>query len=208
MRIITFFAILLPPGRFCGPRGGAGGRRVLREEGAADPRRATASSATVRRSRRAGCGSTARAGFVTGGETGALVKPGEPEKSLLVQAIRYDGDIKMPQKGKLADADIATLTRVGEGRRTVAGRCGDRAEDREHVRPARPGEGALVVPAGQATPIPVPRRRETRSTPSCWRSCEQKGLRSPRRPRSASCCAACTSTSSACRRRRRRSRRS
>jgi hypothetical protein len=51
-----------------------------------------------------------KAGFLLGGESGPLVKPGDPEKSLLVRVIRYDGDIKMPKKGKLADADIATLT--------------------------------------------------------------------------------------------------
>jgi len=51
-----------------------------------------------------------RAGFVRGGESGPLVTPGEPDRSLLLQVIRYDGDIKMPQKGKLADSDIATLT--------------------------------------------------------------------------------------------------
>ena len=52
-----------------------------------------------------------RAGFTQGRRNRpALVKPGDPEKSLLVQVIRYDGDIKMPQKGKLPDADIATLT--------------------------------------------------------------------------------------------------
>jgi hypothetical protein len=51
-----------------------------------------------------------KAGFTLGGENGPLVKPGDPEKSLLVRVIRYDGDIKMPKKGKLGDADIATLT--------------------------------------------------------------------------------------------------
>ncbi len=51
-----------------------------------------------------------KAGFTKGGDTGAVVKAGEPDKSLLVQVIRYDGDIKMPAKGKMSDADIATLT--------------------------------------------------------------------------------------------------
>jgi hypothetical protein len=52
----------------------------------------------------------AKTGFTKGGQNGALVKPGELDKSLLLQVIRYDGDIKMPQKGKLADEDVATLT--------------------------------------------------------------------------------------------------
>lgn len=52
----------------------------------------------------------AKAGFTKGGQNGPLVKPGDPNESRLIQVIRYDGDIKMPQKGKLADADIAILT--------------------------------------------------------------------------------------------------
>src|SRR5262249_6428203 len=52
-----------------------------------------------------------KAGFVAGGETGPLVKPGEPDKSLLVKAIRYtELGLKMPKKSKLPDADIAVLT--------------------------------------------------------------------------------------------------
>src|SRR5262245_19907817 len=47
-----------------------------------------------------------KAGFVAGGETEPLVKPSDPDRSLLVKAIRYDGDIKMPKKGKMSDADI------------------------------------------------------------------------------------------------------
>ena len=35
--------------------------------------------------------------------------PGEPEKSLLVQVVRYDGDLQMPPDGKLPAAAIATL---------------------------------------------------------------------------------------------------
>src|SRR5262245_10853435 len=50
----------------------------------------------------------AKAGFLKGGESGPLVKPGDPEKSLLVQVVRYDGDIKMPPKGKLTDEEIGT----------------------------------------------------------------------------------------------------
>jgi cytochrome c553 len=51
-----------------------------------------------------------RAALLKGGDTGPALKPGDPANSLLVQLVRYDGDIKMPPKGKLADDDIATLT--------------------------------------------------------------------------------------------------
>ena len=51
-----------------------------------------------------------RAGLLKGSDSGAVVVPGNPEKSLLLRAIRHDGDIKMPPKGKLPDAVIADLT--------------------------------------------------------------------------------------------------
>src|SRR6266446_3033303 len=38
-----------------------------------------------------------RKSILKGGDNGPALKPGEPEKSLLVQAIRYTGDIKMPK---------------------------------------------------------------------------------------------------------------
>lgn len=49
-------------------------------------------------------------GVARGGETGPSVVPGKPELSLLVKAILYDGDLKMPPKGKLSAELIADLT--------------------------------------------------------------------------------------------------
>lgn len=50
------------------------------------------------------------AGILTGGERGPAVVPGDPDASLLIQAVRYgDPDFQMPPKSKLADADVATL---------------------------------------------------------------------------------------------------
>jgi len=51
------------------------------------------------------------AGLMKGGDTGPAVKPGDPDKSLLVELIRYTGDIKMPPKGKLPDEAVAQLTK-------------------------------------------------------------------------------------------------
>jgi hypothetical protein len=50
-------------------------------------------------------------GVLKGGETGPAVVPGDPDKSLLVKAVRYtDPDLQMPPKGnKLADEQIADL---------------------------------------------------------------------------------------------------
>ncbi|MBM3994292.1 MAG: DUF1553 domain-containing protein [Planctomycetes bacterium] len=45
-----------------------------------------------------------------GGESGPAVVPGDPEKSLLIRAVRYtDPDMKMPKKGKLPANVIADL---------------------------------------------------------------------------------------------------
>ena len=53
---------------------------------------------------------TARAELLTGGDTGPSLVPGDAAKSLLVQAVKYDGDLKMPPKGRLKDHEIADLT--------------------------------------------------------------------------------------------------
>jgi cytochrome c553 len=53
-----------------------------------------------------------RSGFLTGGDSGPALVPGEPEKSLVIAAIGYaDEDLQMPPKGKkLSDDQIRTLT--------------------------------------------------------------------------------------------------
>jgi len=51
-----------------------------------------------------------REGWSKGGDTGPAIVPGEPEKSLLVQAIQWtDETLKMPPKGKLPSEEVATL---------------------------------------------------------------------------------------------------
>src|SRR4051794_7374232 len=52
-----------------------------------------------------------KAGWAKGGDSGPAIAPGDPEESLLVQAVRYDEpDLKMPPDGKLPDRAIAALT--------------------------------------------------------------------------------------------------
>ena len=49
-----------------------------------------------------------RTGILKGGDTGPALVPGDPEKSLLIEVIRYeDTDMEMPPKSKLPDAVIA-----------------------------------------------------------------------------------------------------
>ena len=54
-----------------------------------------------------------RADLIAGGDSAMpAVVPGAPEKSLLIQAVKYTDDaLKMPPKGKLSDAEIADLTK-------------------------------------------------------------------------------------------------
>src|SRR5262249_34319110 len=45
-----------------------------------------------------------------GGDDGQVVRSGDPENSLLIQAIRQSGELKMPPKSKLAQEEIEALT--------------------------------------------------------------------------------------------------
>ena len=49
------------------------------------------------------------AGLRAGGEAGAVVVPGKPEESLLIRAVRHEGELKMPPDGKLSDHQIGDL---------------------------------------------------------------------------------------------------
>jgi mono/diheme cytochrome c family protein len=51
-----------------------------------------------------------RDAFLKGAESGPVVVPGQPGASSLIAAIRYEGDVQMPPKGKLKDEEIAALT--------------------------------------------------------------------------------------------------
>lgn len=72
-----------------------------------------------------------RDGWMRGGDSGAVIVPGDPEKSLLILAVRQtDKDLRMPPKQKLTDTQISDLeTWVKNGavdpRKTVA----DQAEE-------------------------------------------------------------------------------
>src|SRR4051812_24123405 len=45
-----------------------------------------------------------RAALLAGGDTGPALVPGKPDQSLLLKAVRHQGDLKMPPKGKLPTA--------------------------------------------------------------------------------------------------------
>jgi hypothetical protein len=51
-----------------------------------------------------------RANLLKGGDSGPAIVPGEPDKSLLIKAIRYTGELRMPPRTKLAAQQIDDLT--------------------------------------------------------------------------------------------------
>ncbi|HUG89873.1 MAG TPA: PSD1 and planctomycete cytochrome C domain-containing protein [Planctomycetaceae bacterium] len=52
-----------------------------------------------------------RQAMLTGGESGAVIVPGKPDESRLVEVIQHSpGDVQMPPEGKLAEREIAALT--------------------------------------------------------------------------------------------------
>lgn len=53
---------------------------------------------------------TGRDGLLHGGSRGPAIVPGNPDASILIQAIRQDGALTMPPGAKLSAKDIATLT--------------------------------------------------------------------------------------------------
>src|ERR1700733_588884 len=82
------------------------------------------------------------AAVLKGGESGPAIVPGDPEKSLLIEAIRQTGDLKMPPKGdKLPDSEIANI--VEWVRR---GGVWDSAE------PAKPVVALLTAAQAKGTP--------------------------------------------------------
>jgi len=69
-----------------------------------------------------------RDGFLKGGDSGPSATPGDPEKSLLIRAVRYGEDLKMPPKGKLPDSAVADLAAwIGRGLPWPAGAAGPAA---------------------------------------------------------------------------------
>jgi hypothetical protein len=51
-----------------------------------------------------------RAALLEGGESGPAIVPGNPDRSLLIQAVRHAGTVQMPPKKKLPPRAIAALT--------------------------------------------------------------------------------------------------
>ncbi|MEX0586812.1 MAG: DUF1549 domain-containing protein, partial [Pirellulales bacterium] len=54
---------------------------------------------------------TGRDSMIAGGDSGPAISPGKPDESLLIEAVGYRGDVKMPPDGKLSGAEIEKLRR-------------------------------------------------------------------------------------------------
>ena len=87
-----------------------------------------------------------REALLKGGDRGPAIVAGEPDKSLLIQAIRRTHDeVKMPPKKRLADEAVADLARwIAEGAAWPTARA---ARPRARGNDAR--DPALGVRAGQ-----------------------------------------------------------
>ena len=86
-----------------------------------------------------------RESVLAGGNRGPAAEPGKPEQSRLIQAIRFNGELKMPPTGKLADKDIAVLERwVDLGVACADHRCRQErifSEEALHIGPFNPFRG-------------------------------------------------------------------
>jgi mono/diheme cytochrome c family protein len=92
------------------------------------------------------------ADVMKGGEDGAIVAFGKPEKSLLTKTIHYeDPDMQMPPKGKLSAEDIATIDKwIAESAEPLPG------DLKDNPTPAAPVPVASApAPAAAVKAVPV-----------------------------------------------------
>src|SRR5215469_6371524 len=67
------------------------------------------SSCHGRDRQKGGLSLASRETMLAGGESGAVVVPGKPDESVLIEAVGYEGDVQMPPSGKLSAGEIAAL---------------------------------------------------------------------------------------------------
>src|SRR5882724_8476352 len=57
-----------------------------------------------------------REGLLKGGKSGPAIVPGEPDRSILITAVRRNTELKMPKSGELTEAQVKDLaTGVKDG---------------------------------------------------------------------------------------------
>ena len=135
-----------------------------------------------------------REALLKGGRSGPALVPGDPDKSLLIQAVRQTSEkLKMPKGGRLKPDEIEALAEWVRAGRVMAHLRAD--DDARRLR--RPPAAASAAPAaaclrhhaGAARVLVVSaaaqgagaRRRRTRrgrrptSIASCWRGSSKRG---------------------------------
>jgi mono/diheme cytochrome c family protein len=85
-----------------------------------------------------------------GGDDGAIVVPGDPNASMLIQAVRRSGDLKMPPKRALDPADVSDLEAW-----VKAGAAGDDATSASPSSTPAPSAQAKTESASEAAVTPV-----------------------------------------------------
>ena len=91
--------------------------------------------------------------MLKGGDSGPAVVPGEPDKSLLIEAVRYqNADLQMPPKGKLPDAADRRPDGVGEDGRALAGRTAPAAAGAPKRRSTSPSARRRTGRASRSRP--------------------------------------------------------
>ena len=87
--------------------------------------------------------------ILKGGETGPAIVAGDPDHSLLIQAVRQTGTLKMPKGGHLKPQEIEDLVAKGvRGITGIVGRNVKFSRDPRPEEPTRPYWGITVVDGG------------------------------------------------------------
>jgi mono/diheme cytochrome c family protein len=92
------------------------------------------------------------AGIKKGGDDGVVIVPGDPDTSMLIQAIRREGDLKMPPKHELdpsAVADLVAWVKAGAVGSDPAPAAGASAMPQSEAAPA----SGSAAPAVQGAPV-------------------------------------------------------
>ena len=104
---------------------------------------------------------TSRANIIKGGESGPAAVSGDSAGSLLVQAVRYDHELKMPPKGKLPDREIELLSRWVAMKLPWPETAGATTKKASEARSRDPESKPRFWSFRQVSTVPVPAVRDT-----------------------------------------------
>ncbi len=119
-----------------------------------------------------------RNGLIQGGNRGPAVVPGDPENSLLIQAVLHlDADLKMPPKKRLAAEEVAVLTKwITDGAAWTEVNAAAVTSRPTVIRHSSPAGSTGPAAATEIHPAPQCARRimarDRTSTGLSWRSFE------------------------------------